>query len=269
MAITLASLRTSDTIEPPRIVLYGVNGIGKTTFAAGAPSPVLIPTEDGLGKIKGLTYFPKATSYNDVLEMLQALITTEHTFKTVIIDSFDWLEKLIFEHVARLEGKNHISDIGYNKGYESAQRFWYEVIRLLDRLRNEKSMAVILIGHVLVKQFNAPDTENYDRYRFDIHDKGASVLRDWCDVILFANYKTYIKSQDAGFNKKEHKGVGSAERVLYTEERPAFWAKNRYGLPFEIPTPDAATSFQQFSNAMSAALAPTEPQSQGEQVVTA
>lgn len=126
---------------------------------------------------------------------------------------------------------------------------------MLDKLNEQKKMAIVLVGHALVKKFDAPDTESYDRYRLDMNDKSASVIKDWCDVILFANYKVYTKSEDAGFNKTSHKGLGGDERVLYTEERPAFWAKNRYGLPFELPL-----SWQSFATAMSSSCAPVVKQ---------
>ena len=247
MAISLASLQRSTRIEPPKVVIYGVNGIGKTTFGAMSPNPVFLLTEKGLGKLD-VTHFPVAKTWEDAKQSIMSLLTEEHTFQTFVVDSVDWLERLIFEHVAHEAGKKNIEDMGYGKGYAIAQNLWYEFTDMLDRLNEEKKMAIILVGHALVKTFNSPDTENYDRYRLDMHDKSASVIKDWCDVILFANYKVYIKSSDEGFNKKEHKGVGGDERVMYSEERPAFWAKNRYGLPFEMPL-----SWQSFATAMSSA----------------
>ena len=250
MAISLASLQRSTKVEPPKIIIYGVNGIGKTTFAAMAPNPVFLLTEKGLGKLE-VTHFPVSKSFEEAKLALNSLLNEEHKFQTLVIDSIDWLERLIFEEVAKESGKKNIEDIGYGKGYAIAQTKWYELTDILDKLNESKKMAIIMVGHALVKTFNSPDTENYDRYRLDMHDKSASVIKDWCDVILFANYKVYIKSSDEGFNKKEHKGVGGDERVIYTEERPAFWAKNRYGLPFELPL-----SWQSFASSMTESCTP-------------
>jgi hypothetical protein len=250
MAISLSSLQRSTRIDPPKILIYGTNGIGKTTFGSCAPSPVFILTEKGLGTLS-VDHFPRSKTYGEVLEALQSLLVEDHKFKTVVIDSVDWLEKLIFDFVAQDAGKNSIEEIGYGKGYSIAQDVWFEFVALLDELNEKKKMSIILIGHALIKSFNSPETDNYDRYRLDLHDKSASVIMDWCDVVLFANYKVYINTVDAGFNKKENKGVGVGERVMYTEERPSFWAKNRYKLPFEMPL-----SWMDFSNALSASCSP-------------
>lgn len=250
MAISLASLKKSTRIEPPKILVYGINGIGKTTFASMAPNPVFILTEKGLGTLQ-VDHFPKSETYAEVVEAVKSLINEDHKFQTLVIDSVDWLEKLIFDHVAKSADKESVEDIGYGKGYSLAQDHWFDFVKILDRLNEEKKMSIIFLGHALVKSFNSPDTENYDRYRLDMHDKSASVVMDWCDIVLFANYKVYINTTTKGFNKKENKAIGEGERVIYTEERPAHWAKNRYSLPFELPF-----NWNTFSKAMSVACAP-------------
>jgi len=253
MAINLSSLKRSGQIDPPKMILYGINGVGKTSFAAQAPNPVFILTEKGLGALK-VDYFPQAQSWEDVVQALDSLLNEDHKFNTVVIDSLDWLERLIFNRVAADEGKASIEDIGFGKGYTYAQNYWYDFTLRLDKLNEQKRMAIILIGHSLVKTFNSPDTDNYDRYRLDLHDKSAGILRDWADIMLFANYKAYTKTVDAGFNRKDHKGIGDGQRILYTEERPAFWAKNRYNLPFEIPL-SRTDGWNNFASALGASLA--------------
>lgn len=250
MAISLASLKKSTRIDPPKILVYGINGIGKTTFASMSPNPVFILTEKGLGTLE-VNHFPRSNTYAEVVEAVNSLLNEEHKFQTLVIDSVDWLEKLIHDHVAKDADKESVEDLGYGKGYTIAQEHWFDFVGLLDKLNEQKKMSIILVGHSLVKSFNSPETENYDRYRLDMHDKSASVVMDWCDVVLFANYKVYISTTTEGFNKKDHKGVGSGERVMYSEERPSFWAKNRYSLPFEMPF-----SWKSFADAMAKSCAP-------------
>lgn len=243
MAISLSSLKKNTSISPPRILMYGVNGIGKTTFGSAAPNPVFILTERGLGKIKA--DFFEVDSFQQVVECIESLLNEEHKFQTLVIDSIDWLEALLFTHVAKEADKQNIADIGYGKGYSIAEDRWFDLTRLLDQLIEVKKMSIILIGHALVKKYDNPDTESYDRYRLDMHEKSARVLIDWSDIVLFSNYKVYVQTTEGSFNKKEHKGIGNGERVMYSEERPAFIAKNRYGLPPELPL-----SWQSFSQAM-------------------
>ena len=247
MAINLKSLQHGQENKPPRIIIYGENGIGKTTFAAQAPSPVLIQTEDGLGQLD-IPRFPLATTYQDVIDSLDSLEKEKHDFSTVIIDSLDWLEKLIFQKVAEDEGKEVIEEIAYGKGYVFALGLWDNVANKLNWLRNNKQMLVILVGHSLIKTFNSPDTESYDRYRLDLHDKSASFIRDWADCILFAKYKVFTKTSA---DQRTTKATNSAQnlRFLYTEERPTHWAKNRYSLPYELPF-EKQTSWATFAAAM-------------------
>jgi hypothetical protein len=243
MAISLSSLKRGRSIEAPRIIVYGVNGIGKSTFGAQSDSPIFIPAEDGLGLLD-VARFPRPESISDVTESLKALADEPHEFKTVVLDTTDEIERLIFAQVALDHGKKSIEEIGYAKGYVFAHSYWQKILDALDALRQLKGMASILIAHSLIKAYTPPDNDPFDRYRFDLHDKSASILRDWADVILFANYKVYLKKTGQGFD--EHvRAVGQGERIMFTEERPAHWAKNRYCLPYELPF-----SWEAFKNAM-------------------
>jgi hypothetical protein len=96
-------------------------------------------------------------------------------------------------------------------------------------------MAVILIAHTTIKRFDSPETEPYDRYQPKLQERSNAVVREWCDALLFANYKTIVKNADVGFNKAVARGISTGERLLYTSEKPAYMAKNRYNLPESIP----------------------------------
>jgi len=233
MAISLADIK-QNTIGPPRIVIYGVHGIGKTALAACAPNTIFIPVEEGLGKFK-LNCFPKLESYKQALETLDALIREANPYDWVVIDGLDELEAFWQADVARRAGKPSVAEIGYSKGYDrSAELLRDEVLKRLDILRSV-GKAIILIGHAVVEKFDDPERDAYDRYQPQLHKKALPVIANWADAILFLNYK--VTSVDKGSSDRK-RGVGSGQRVIYTTERPSFKAKNRYGLPHEIAIPD-------------------------------
>lgn len=224
-------IKTNES-KPPRIVLHGTAGVGKTTFAAQSDSPIFICTEDGLGKLT-VDHFPMVDSFERLIEYLEALAEDPHEYKTVVLDSLDWLEALIWDRVAKDAGKDSIEEIGFAKGYIFALNYWRELLRGFTWLRDHRNMAVILLAHSQIKRFDSPTSEPYDRIRMKLHDKASAVVAEWADIILYAGYRSVVKKTDK--DGKHVIGMGNGERVLYTEERPAFDAKNRYGLSPELP----------------------------------
>lgn len=232
--ITLKGLMVSTAIAAPRVLVHGVAGVGKTTFAAGAADPVFICTEDGLGTLH-VPHFPLARTFEDVMEALAALYNEAHDRKTVVIDSVDWLEPLVWQRACTENGWKTIEEPGYGKGYVAALDLWREYLEGLNALRNERGMTVVQIAHTDIKRFDSPEHEPYDRYVIKLHARAAALLQEHSDAVLFANYRISTVKADVGFNKKVTRALGAGERVLYTAERPAFLAKNRYGLPDSLP----------------------------------
>jgi hypothetical protein len=230
----LASILTGSTPGPRRILIYGTAGIGKSTFATCAPAPVVLQTEDGLGGID-CHKFPVAHSIDEVMSALAALFDGDHAYRTVVIDSLDWLERLIWAKVCADRQVTTIEDIGYGKGYTFALPLWRDVIDGLAALRERRGMTVILIAHTRIERFENPETEPYDRYVPRLHKTASALITEWCDEVLFATYKVFTKATDEGFHQKRVQGLGTGERVLRTTERPAHVAKNRLALPDELP----------------------------------
>lgn len=235
MAISLSSLRKSaDIARPPRMLIYGPGGVGKTTFAACAPEPVFVWTEEGEG-ILDVTGFPLAKSFDEVMEALGALFSEEHAFRTLVVDSLDWLEPLVWAETCRRNGWKDIEAPGYGRGYIAAVDVWREYLEGLAALRDERNMAIIQIAHADIKRFENPETEPYDRYIIKLHQRAAAIMHEHSDVVGFAQYKINTVKTDLGFNKRTVRAVGQGDRLLYTGERPAFLAKNRYGMPDTVP----------------------------------
>lgn len=230
--MNLQSLVSGKLARPLRVVLYGVEGIGKTTFAANAPGTIFIGAEDGSANLD-VTRFPSPESYQDILDAIGALYQDEHDFKTVVLDSIDWAETLIFEAVAREHNVTGIEGLGYGKGYIYAVDKFTQMLRGFDALVS-KGMNVIVVGHALVKTFNDPEFEPYDRYSLKLSKQDMPKLTEWCDALLFANYDTTVVN--VGTDKNPNVRAKSFnKRQLYTERRAAFDAKNRFGLPDRLP----------------------------------
>lgn len=244
MAFNLDSIKRGKAVQAPRIFLYATHGIGKSTFAANAPKPIFITTEDGLGSID-TSSFPLATSSADIMSAIETLYTQEHEFQTVVLDSADWAEA-IFQR--EIEGSHDAKDLAYGKGALILAERWKQTLDGLSALRNDKGMAVIILGHCEIKRFDSPEVESYDRYQPKLQARASALIQEWADCVLFASYQTVVRKEDVGFNKQVSKGITTGERLIYTAEQPAFLAKNRFGLASPLPLDWAA-----FQAALSAA----------------
>ena len=229
----LQQVKTGREAQPPRIMIYGSEGVGKSTFAALAPNPVFVQTEDGLSEID-CSKFPLAKSFDDVVLQLQAVRDEQHDYGTVVIDSLDWLERLVWDRVCADYGVKSIekADGGYGKGYVHALTYWRQIVSLLNDIRARKGMAVILIAHAAVERFEDPEHAAYDRYTPRLHKKACSLVCEWVDAVLFASRRMRV---DSTTGKAAPVGADGGERILRTNGSPACIAKNRFGLPTELP----------------------------------
>lgn len=245
----LKSIKHGPDLKPPRIFLYAVEGIGKTTFAASAPAPIFIQTEDGLGSIDAAR-FPMIETIDNVRQAIGSLYNDPHDFQTVVLDSADWLEQIIAREI---EAKHDAKELAYGKGALKQAEVWQELLAGFNALRNDRGMSVILIGHSQIKRFDSPETEPYDRYSPKLQERSNALLREWCDAVLFANYRVVVKSTEVGFKKEVSRGITTGERLLYTTEKPAYMAKNRYALPDSLPL-----SWEALSNAIAGRIQPAD-----------
>jgi len=223
---------TKGKIDVPHFVLvFGPDGVGKSSFGAGAPSVIFLGTEEGTSNLD-VARFPAPNKFSDVVQAIEELSKENHDYKTLVVDSLDWLEPLVWSAVCTEGGQKSIEDFGYGKGYVLALKKWQEMIGALKVLRAQKKMNIVLIAHSHVKVFNDPSQPaSYDRYQLKLNDKAAALFREAVDAVLFANYETFVKKE----GNAKAKAFGDGARVIFTERRPAFDAKNRMGLPFQIP----------------------------------
>jgi len=244
--LNLSEIKPARAILPPRLVVYGSPKVGKTSFAASIPDNLILDLEGGSGALPvARVEKDKIATLADVLDVLDALATQEHSFGAVTLDSADWLETLIGNQIAAEAGKRHLEDIPYQAGHKKLPDLWKQVFDKLTVLREQRGMVVVFIAHDTVKRYDSPLTESYDRHQLKMHKQSADILTEWVDCLLFARQKVYIDKADVGFKKTIKRGVGG-ERVLHTVESPAFAAGNRYGMPEELPL-DWASFIQAFN----------------------
>ena len=243
MSFKLSDIKEKIERKAPRILIHGTAGLGKTTLAASIPGVIFIQTEDGLAGVSDVPHFPLAKSYEDVMSALHELTNEDHNYKALAIDSLDWLESLMWSKVCVDEKVDSIDNIAYGKGYKLAVLLWQKYIDYLNHLRNEKNMVIMQLAHTSIRTFYPPDGESYDRYEIALHKAASAKLQEHSDIVMFGNYDVNLVKSQGKMGKQEKRAVSSGERKLWTQEKPAWLAKNRYAMPEVIDFSwDAITS---------------------------
>jgi hypothetical protein len=231
------SVRKGRHPRPPKIVVYGGPKVGKSTFGAGIPGAVFVQTEEGLDALD-VHAFPLAQSFDAVLKSLRALAKEEHEYKALVLDSLDWLEPLVWDHVCRQHSVASIEEVGggYGKGYIEAVKVWRQFLEAMDYLRDNRGMTVVLIAHDEIRKFEPVDSEAYDYAALKLHKRAAAVVEEWADIIGYAKIKTLIRTQDKGFGQSHARAIAPGDvRELHVGQNPAYVSGNRYGLPDILP----------------------------------
>lgn len=227
--MTLANVQRGKLDKPMRVVMYGTEGIGKSTFASEAPEPIFLCAEDGTKELDVARY-PEPKTWEEALDAVEDLRSSRHTFKTFVVDTLDWAEPLAWDKVCRDGSKTNIEDYDFGKGYTAAVDVWRGFLARLDALSNARGMNIVLLAHSHIRKFQNPEGNDFDRYEMKLHAKSAGILKEWCDALLFARLEIFTHDV-----KKKTKGVDSGARLIHTTRTAAFDAKNRYALPAQIP----------------------------------
>lgn len=221
--------------KPIRGLIYGIEGVGKSTFAAAAPAPIFLGAEDGTSELD-VERFPQPTSWIDVFEAVAELTTAAHNYQTLVIDTLDWVEPMCWAHVCAThrdgDGKPYrsIEDFGYQRGYVAAFDEWRRLAFDLDTLRTKRSMHILLLAHSQIRTFKNPAGDDFDRYELKLYKSAAGFWSEWCDAVLFAAHDLSTVRKNGRV-----RGVMGQQRVLHTQRTAAWNAKNRYDLPARLP----------------------------------
>lgn len=232
--MSLQSVTTGLVVAPIKTLVYGPPGVGKSTFAAGAPGAIFIPVEEGSNAID-TARFPRPETFQDVLDAITVLGTEEHKHKSLVIDTLDALEALIWEKVCADANKTSIEDVGggWGKGYIAALSEWRLFLSYLERLVAKRQMNVVLVAHAQIKKFANPEGQDYDRYELKLQGRGASALvQEWVDNLLFATFEVIAATDE---KTKRTRGVSTGERIARTVRTGAYEAKNRHRLTDPMP----------------------------------
>ena len=225
------SVTTGVQTAPVKTVLYGPEGIGKSTFASHFPSPVFIDTEGGTKRLN-VARLPQPTSWAMLLDEVAEVRKGNVPCSTLVIDTADWAERLCIQAVCARAKVNGIEDFGYGKGYTYVKEEFAKLLDALEEVLNAGHNVVVL-AHAAITKFEQPDAVgNYDRWSMKTSKQVAPLLREWCDMLLFANYKTMVEKAGSSPNAKNKASGG--KRVLYTTHHACWDAKNRFDLPDEI-----------------------------------
>ena len=214
------------------MVVYGTEGIGKTTLASKFPNPLFIDVENGSKELDVARVDESLNTWNNLLDVLNEIDKDPTICRTVVIDTVDAAELLLMRYLEQKHHTNNVEALDYGKGTIYIRDEMTKLLNILDSI-NDKGCNVVLLAHSTIRKFEKPDeTGAYDRYELKLTRKNAPLIKEWCDCLLFTNYETTVISPS---NKMEKKKITGGKRMIYTSHHPAWDAKNRYGLPEKLP----------------------------------
>lgn len=264
MAIKIESGRRA---RPQKVVIYGPEGVGKSTLAQHLPAPIFIDAERGTDHLDVDRI--QCDTIGDVRAAVSHLLANPGHYKTAVIDTVDWVERRLSQDLCKNENAGSIEDVGggYGKGYTKLAEHMMDLLALFDRLRS-KGMHVVLLAHAKLSRVEDPEAVgSYDRFELKMEKKGAALVKEWADALLFLNFRTKVVTEKG---KSVGKGQGGEERTIYTTRHAARDAKNRHGLPDRLDVPRSnpaqflAPIFNGDAPAPAPAQAPAAEESAGE-----
>ncbi len=247
MKLDLKSIKPSRQHKPPRIILYGTPKIGKSTFASKITGALFLDVEGGSDELPvNRIRREQLETYDDLIAALNAVLSQDHEFSSLVIDTADFLEKILMKQVAAEFGAKEFAKInGFGREHTSLVNVWTHILQLLNDIRDKRNMAVMLIVHETITKIKEPNTDAFDRFTFALNKQTTELLEAWADAIMFAKVEVYTEQ-----DKAKRVKATAGDRMLFTMDSPAFLAGNRYGLPREIPF-----TWEAFSEAFAKATA--------------
>ena len=254
--VTLGDVSAAKNPLPARVMTYGVDGIGKTTFWSEAPKPIFICTEEGATRVE-VAKFPLCESWGSLMDCLRALVMEDHDYQTVVIDSADWAQSLLVAHITERDfGGDPVAFDNYGRGWRPTMAEWIKFLAALDVVRRRKNMEIALIAHAVVSTFKNPEGDDYNIYKSNLHDSEKTSVwartKEWCDLVLFMNYRVTVRdAEGAKDGPKKGKGVmvkGEQARLVHAQKNAAWEAKVRAGWEMPASFPLSQAEFRNHIN---------------------
>lgn len=252
MSFDPRSIRKGIEAAPRKVVIHGNPKIGKSSLAAAAPDALLIPTEDRVKHIN-CAKTDVVTRFEEIMEIFEYLIQ-DSPYRTVIIDTLDWMEPMLHDYICRKKGYKSLMDdsnkeVNYGRGLKyHAVEGWKMFLQNCDMLREQANMHIVLVAHSAIEKVSPPDSDAYDRYSMKLDKNAVAVVEEWADIIGFYNREIVVKKEDAGFGKKQGKALNiDGNRVLNLQASSPSWISgNSFGLPDRIVTLEDAPEIMKF-----------------------
>ncbi len=224
----MLNITAGRVMRPQKLVLYGVEGIGKTSLAAQTPEPLFIDTEGGTTHLD-VRRLQKPASWEELIALIKEVAATPDVCRTLVIDTADWAEQMAIDHICQKYKQPGLESFGYGKGYTFLAEEFSRMLAACDEvILSGKN--VVITAHARQRRVELPDeTGGFDVWGLKLSKQCAPLLKEWPDALLFINYKTYVVATDSN----THKAQGG-KRVIYTSHSPVWDAKNRHGLPEEL-----------------------------------
>ena len=223
----MLNITTGVERTPIKTVIYGAEGVGKSSLAAKFPNPLFLDTEGGTSRLNVRRV--RIGGWEELLETVKEIIAAPEVCQTLVLDTADWAEAYCIDYICKKYRQNSIESFGYGKGYTYIQEEFGEFLKLLNKA-TEVGINPVIIAHGKPRKFELPDEQGaFDRYETKLTRQVAPLIKEWCDMLLFCNYKTFVVTTET--NSKKAQG---GKRVMYTTHNPCWDAKNRFNLPDEL-----------------------------------
>lgn len=236
MSTYLSQIGKKQKRKNPRFVFTGPLGVGKTWLASSALNPVFQAFEEGEGVLE-LKAMPKPTSYEDAMNQLAELANEKHPYKTLVVDTIDAFEPLVWDKLCEGTKCENIEQFGYGKGYTMADSLWIPWFRRLDVLRDKREMTIIILCHNETKTIDDPMIGSYTRTIPKIHKRSSALMCEWADIVGFLDIERIASDVGKKGGRETRASRTTGQRILYLEDQGAFIAKNRYDLPPKLAIP--------------------------------
>lgn len=257
----LKNVRVGPIDLPFTLGLYGVHGVGKTEFAAGAPSPLFMDLEDGTARLNVGRIEPRPRTWEEILDKLDEIIRdNDGQFKTLVIDTLDCAVKRCYEYICRAHGKTSILHFGYRNGHITAAAELEKLVAKLEEVRIRANMNIIILAHAFIQKFKSPYQDgDFNYFGLELEKETASIIPNWVEMFLFARHEHTVYRAPGAKISEIGRAVATGERVIHTKWDAAYIAKTRFKLPDTIPL-----NWDEFAEAMNDKKEPTAEEIIGE-----